>query len=112
MFCTYTHAHTRTHTHTHTHNTHTHTHTHTTHAHTHKCRHKYYTDCWGEGQWYSVEILREEKCLEFVFERRERIRVSDILGQVVPDMRTEIGERARAMSFAVEASEFEYACVR
>ena len=34
-----------------------------------------------------------------------------ILGEVVPDVRTEIGGRAKAMSFAVEASEFEYACV-
>ena len=49
--------------------------------------------------------------LEFVFEGRERIGVSDILGEVVPDVRTEIGERAKAMSFAVEASEFGYACV-
>ena len=56
-------------------------------------------------------MLREEKCLEFVFEGRERIRVSGILGEVVPDMRTEIGERTKAMSFAVEALEFEYACV-
>ena len=56
-------------------------------------------------------MLREEKCLEFVFEGRERIRVSDILGKVVPDMRTKIGERAKAMNFAVEASEFEYGCV-
>ena len=56
-------------------------------------------------------MLREEANLEFVFERRERIRVSDILGEVVPDMRTKIGERAKATSFAVEASEFEYVCV-
>ena len=56
-------------------------------------------------------MLREEKCLEFVFEGRERIRVSDTLGEVVPDMRTEIGERVKAMCFAVEASEFEHACV-
>ena len=56
-------------------------------------------------------MLREEKCPEFVFEGRERIRVSDVLGEVVPDVRTEIGERAKAMSFAVEASDFEYACV-
>ena len=47
----------------------------------------------------------------FVFEGRERIRVSDILGEVVPDMRAETGKRAKAMSFAVEASEFEYTCV-
>ena len=53
-------------------------------------------------------MLREEKCLEFVFEGRERIRVSDILGEVVSYMRTEIGERAKAVSFAVEASEFVY----
>ena len=38
--------------------------------------------------------------LEFVFEGRERIGVSDILGEVVPGMRTEMGERAKAMSFA------------
>ena len=56
-------------------------------------------------------MLREENCLEFVFEVRERSRVSDILGEIVPDMRIKIGERAKAMSFAVEASEFEYACV-
>ena len=92
--------------HTHAH-THKHTHTHTPHAHTHKCRHKHYTDCWGKGQLYLVEMLTEEKCLEFVFEGRERIRVSDILGEVIPDMRTEIGERAKAMSFTVAASEFE-----
>ena len=45
-------------------------------------------------------MLREEKCLEFVFEGRERIRVSDILREVVPDMRTEIEERAKTLSFA------------
>ena len=56
-------------------------------------------------------MLREEKCLEFVFEGKERIRVYDILGEAVPDMGAKIGERAKAMSFAVEASEFEYACV-
>ena len=56
-------------------------------------------------------MFREEKCLGFVFEGRERIRVSDILGKVVPDMRTEIGEKTKAMSFAVEASAFAYTCV-
>ena len=34
--------------------------------------------------------------------------MSDILGDVVPNMRTEIGERTKAMSSAVEASEFEH----
>ena len=56
-------------------------------------------------------MLREEKCLEFVFEGRKRIRVSDILEAVIPDMRIEIGDRAKAMKCAIEASEFEYACV-
>ena len=56
-------------------------------------------------------MLREEICLEFVFEGRESSRTSDVLGEVVPDVRTEVRERAKAMSFAVEASEFEYACV-
>ena len=56
-------------------------------------------------------MLRGEECLEFVFERRERIRVSDILGEVVPDMKTKIGERVKATSFALEALEFEYVCV-
>ena len=46
-----------------------------------------------------------------MFEGRERLRASEILGEVVPDVRTEIGGRAKVMSFAVEASEFEYACV-
>ena len=50
-------------------------------------------------------MLREEKCLEFVFEGRESSRVSYILGEVVPDVRTEVGERAKAMNFSVEASE-------
>ena len=53
-------------------------------------------------------MLREETCLEFVFEGRERVRVSDIFWEVVPDMRTKIGESAKAMSFAVEASECEH----
>ena len=100
-----THTHTQTHTHTHTH-----THTKCTRTHTQVHRHKHYTDCHGEGQ-HSAKMLKEEKCLEFVFEGGERIRVSDILGEVVSDMRTEIGERAKAMGFAVEVSEFEYACV-
>ena len=56
-------------------------------------------------------MFRKEICLEFVFEGRERIRVPGIFGGVVPDIRTETGERAKAMSSAVDAWEFEYACV-
>ena len=110
----YAHTHTQTQTHTHTHtraraHAHTHTHTHThiytyTHTHTHVRAHKHYTDCWGEGQYYTDEMLREEKGHEFVFEGRETSRMSDVSGKVVPDVRIEIGERAKAMSFAVEAS--------
>ena len=86
---------------------------HQTHAYTHihVRAHKHRTDCWGEGQYYSVKMLREDKCLELIFERRESSRVSNVLGEVAPDMRTEIGKRAKAMSFAVEASWFEYVCV-
>ena len=42
----------------------------------------------------------------FFFEGRESSRVSDVLGEVVPDVRTEMGERAKAKSFAVEAERF------
>ena len=52
-------------------------------------------------------MLRKEKCLEFVFEGRESSRVSNVLGEVVPDVRTKLEERAKAMSFAVEASEMK-----
>ena len=41
-------------------------------------------------------MLREETCLDFVFEGRESSRVSDVSREVVPDVRTEIGERAKA----------------
>ena len=49
-------------------------------------------------------MLREENCFEFVFEGRESSRVSDVLGEVVPNVRTEIGERVKAMSFVVLAT--------
>ena len=78
-----------------------------THTRIHVCAHKRYTDCWGEGQYYSViEVLREEKYLEFVFEGG----VVDFWGEIVPDVRTEVGERVKAMKFVVKASEF-LACV-
>ena len=58
-----------------------------------------------------MEVLKEEKCAESVFEGKESSRVSDVLREVVPDERTKAGERAKTMSFAFEASEFEHACV-
>ena len=33
------------------------------------------------------------------------------LGEILPDVWTEVCESAKAMGFAVEALEFEYACV-
>ena len=50
-----------------------------THTHTHIPTHKHNTACWGEGQYYSVEMLREEKSFEFVFEGRGIRKVSNIL---------------------------------
>ena len=108
----YTHTHTRrharAHTHTrrrartHTHKTHTHTHTQHARAHTHKCADTNTIQTVGAKD-NNTQLKCSEKCIEFVFEGKERIIVSDILGEVVPDMRTEIGEREKAMSFAVEA---------
>ena len=43
--------------------------------------------------------------------KRLSSRVSDVLGEVVLDVGIEAGERANAMSFAVEGSEFEHTCV-
>ena len=45
-----------------------------------------------------------------VFEGRERIRLSDFLGEVVPDTKTEVGERVKAMSFAERARESGNSC--
>ena len=69
--------------------------------------HEHYTDSW----WGRTVLLREEKCLEFVSEGGESSTVSGVWWKVVPDVRTEAGERLKAVSFAVEVSEFEYACV-
>ena len=46
-------------------------------------------------------MSREEKCLEFILEGRESSRVPDVLGEVVPDVWTEVGERVKVMSFTV-----------
>ena len=49
-------------------------------------------------------------CL-FVFSGRKSSRVSDISGEVVPDVKPEAGKRTKATRFAAEASDFEYVCV-
>ena len=78
-----------------------------THTHTHTCAHTNTIQTVGaKDNNTRLKMLREEKCLEF-WEGRERIRVSDILGEVVSNMRTKTGERAKAIKFAVEVSEFE-----
>ena len=82
---------------------HTHAHTHT-HTHTHT--HKRCTDCLGEGQFCSVEVLKRNVSSCF-FEASESRRASDLLEEVVPDVRTEEAERAKAITFSAEASEFE-----
>ena len=38
-----------------------------------------------------MEVFIEEKCLEFVFKGRT-CRTSDVLSEVVPDVRTVVGE--------------------
>ena len=38
-------------------------------------------------------------------------RVADVLGEIVPDAGAKVSESAKAMGFAVEALEFEHACV-
>ena len=94
--------------HSHTH-THTHTHTHA-HAHTHTHTHTVQTDD-TEGQCSFNEIFREEKCLELTFEGRESSRVPDVLEEIVPDVVAKVWESAKAIDFAVEALDFEHACV-
>ena len=45
------------------------------------------------------------------FEGRESSRVPDVLVEIVPDMGAKVCESAKAMDFAVEALDFEHACV-
>ena len=65
----------------------------------------------GGGQRCLAEIFREEKCLAFAFEGAESSRVPDVLGEIVPDVGAKVWESAKAIGFAVEALEFEHACV-
>ena len=63
------------------------------------------------GQHGLTEIFWEEKCLELAFEGRESSRVPDVLGEIVPGVGAKVWESAKAMGFAVEALDFEYARV-
>ena len=78
------------------------------HAHTHT--HTVQTDG-NEGQCGLTEIFWEEKWLELTFEGRESSRVPDVLGEIVPDVGAKVWESAKAMGFAVEALDFEHACL-
>ena len=42
---------------------------------------------------------------------KEEERVTDVLEEIVPDVRIEVWESDKAMAFAVEALEFEHACI-
>ena len=53
-------------------------------------------------------MLREEKCLEYVFKGRESSRVSDVYGEILP---VGVGERVKSVSFVAEALVFEHARV-
>ena len=85
----------------------THTHTHTSarvlaYIHIHP-RTLWHTSCkptvvLGEGQYCTVGVCRKEKCFELVFEARESGRMPYVLGEVVPDVRTEVGEREKTKS--------------
>ena len=46
-----------------------------------------------------------------LFLKEGRVGECNILVEVVPDVRTKIGERAKAISIVVEALGFEHACV-
>ena len=54
-----------------------------------------------------MEVSREEICVEVVFLKEKKSgRMPYALRECVPDVRTELGERRKAMSFASEALEF------
>ena len=65
----------------------------------------------GEKDNGLTEIFWEENCLELTFEGRESSRVPDVLGEIVPDVGAKVWESAKAMGFAVEALDFEHACL-
>ena len=80
------------------------------HTHTHTHTHTVQTDR-GDTQCCLAEIFWEEKCPEFAFEGKESSRVPDVLGKIVPDVGAKVWKSVKAMGFAVEALEFEHACV-
>ena len=49
-----------------------------------------------------MEAFREEVCFELVFERTKTGRMPYALRDDVPNVRTEAGERAKAIRFAFE----------
>ena len=76
-----------------------------THTHTHTCvyaRTRTVQTDKVEGQCRLTEIAWEEKCLEFAFEVKES-SLADVLVEIVPDVKAEVWESAKAMGFAVQA---------
>ena len=58
-----------------------------------------------------ILIFWEEKLVEFAFEGRDSSRVPDVSGKIVPYVGAKVQESVKAMGFAVEALDFEHACV-
>ena len=95
--------------------THTHAHPHTNmhaHTHTHKCA-QTNTIQTVEAKAINTQLKCSEKrnVLSWFLKEGTELKCLTSWGEVVQNIRTEIGDRAKAMSSAVEASEFEYACV-
>ena len=58
-----------------------------------------------------LKYLEKKNVLSLLLGGRESSRVPDVLGEIVPDVGTEVCECAKAMGFVVEALEFEHVCV-
>ena len=55
--------------------------------------------------------MKEETVVKCVYEGRDSSKVCDVLGEVVPAVRTVLEERVNAMSFTFEMLKFEHVCV-
>ena len=94
--------------------THTHAHPHTNmHAHTYKCAHTNTIQTVGvKDNNTQLKCSEKRNVLSLFLKKWRELECLTSWGRLFQMiMRTEIEEPAKAMSFAVEASEFEYACV-
>ena len=58
-----------------------------------------------------LKCAQKRNVLSLFLKEGRELECLTFWGRLFQIMMTEIGERAKAMSFAVEESEFEYACV-